>query len=248
MASALTIHRSTVGMKALVAITGLILFGFLIGHLAGNLLIFAGYETYNGYAHALKSNFPLLWGTRVTLIVAVIGHIVFTMKLAGRNAGARGSRYKKKTDQVTSYAARTMVLTGPLLAAYIVFHLAHFTVPGLDLGGEHSVINAYGNFIRGFRVPWVAGIYIFANLMLALHLFHGAWSALQSLGAGHPRYNPLRQKLAIGVAVLIAGGNVFLPIAVLTGLAGSDEQLALSDQHPLGPDAPETASTISEAE
>ncbi|MFK7984909.1 MAG: succinate dehydrogenase cytochrome b subunit [Sandaracinaceae bacterium] len=236
MSSALTLHRSTVGKKALVAITGLVLFGFVIGHLAGNLILFAGYEAFNGYAHTLKSTLPLLWGTRITLLVSVIVHIALTMSLAGRNTAARGSRYKKKKDQVTSYAARTMVLSGPLLAGFILFHLAHFTVPGLDLGGEHEAVNAYGNLVRGFRVPWVAGIYIFANAMLGLHLFHGAWSALQSVGAGHPKYNPMRKTAAMGLALAISAGNIFIPISVLTGITGSDEQLQLSDQHPLGPD------------
>lgn len=236
MSSALTLHRSTVGKKALVAITGLILFGFVIGHLSGNLILFAGYEAFNGYAHMLKSTLPLLWGTRIVLLASVVTHIALTVSLAGRNTAARGSRYKKKKDQVTSYAARTMVLTGPLLAAFILFHLAHFTVPGLSLGGEHEAVNAYGNLVRGFRVPWVAGIYIFANAMLGLHLFHGAWSALQSVGAGHPKYNPMRKAAAMGLAVAISAGNIFIPISVLTGITGSDEQLQLSDQHPLGPD------------
>ena len=148
MASALTIHRSTVGMKALVALTGLIMFGFLIVHMAGNLLILLGYEAFNGYAHTIKSNAPLLWGTRIVLTVSVVLHIALTVRLATRNSGARTSRYhtpKGRRDQVTSYAARTMVWSGPILAAYILFHLAHFTVPGLDLGGEFSATNAYGN-------------------------------------------------------------------------------------------------------
>lgn len=244
MASALTIHRSTVGMKALVALTGLIMFGFLIVHMAGNLLILLGYEAFNGYAHTIKSNAPLLWGTRIVLTVSVVLHIALTVRLATRNSGARTSRYhtpKGRRDQVTSYAARTMVWSGPILAAYILFHLAHFTVPGLDLGGEFSAANAYGNFIRGFRVPWVAAIYIVANLMLGLHLFHGAWSALQSLGASHPRYDGMRKRAAIGVALLITAGNVFLPSSVFLRLVGTDAQLAASDAHPLG--APDVGDT-----
>lgn len=241
MASALTLHKTTIGKKALVAITGLILFGFVIGHLAGNLLVLAGYETYNAYAAGLKANLPLLWGVRVVLLVSVALHIYLTLSLAGRNAGARSTRYQRpRQDQVTTYAARTMVLTGPLLLAYILFHLAHFTVPGLDIGGEFDVHNVYGNLVRGFRVPWVAGIYIFATLMLGLHLYHGAWSALQSVGAGHPRYNPMREKAAMGLAVLITLGNVLIPVSVLTGLVGSDAELAESDAHPLGEDLAET--------
>lgn len=238
MQTALTLTRSTIGTKAIVAVTGLILFGFVIGHLVGNLLVFAGYETYNAYAAGLKANPGLLWGVRIVLLGSVGLHIWGTLKLAGRNAQARSTPYKKaRQDQVTSYAARTMVLTGPLLFAYILFHLAHFTAPGLDLGGEFDHANVYGNLVRGFRVWWVSAIYIFANILLGLHLFHGAWSALQSLGANHPKYNPLRKRLAVGLALFVAGGNVFLPVAVMTKLVGSDEQLAESEMHPLGPDA-----------
>ncbi|MEQ8727718.1 MAG: succinate dehydrogenase cytochrome b subunit [Sandaracinaceae bacterium] len=240
MQRALTLTRSTVGMKAVIAVTGLILFGFVIGHLAGNTLLFAGYEAFNGYAASLKGNPALLWGVRSVLLVSVVAHIALTMKLAGRNSSARPTAYKKaRQDQITTYAARTMVISGPLLFAYILFHLAHFTVPGLDLGGEHDVVNVYGNVVRGFRVPWVAGIYIFANILLGLHLFHGAWSALQSLGANHPKYNPLRKRLAIGFALVVAGGNIFIPVAVMTRVVGDDEQLAASDMHPLGAPEPQ---------
>lgn len=236
MQRALTLTQSTVGTKAIVAVTGLILFGFVIGHLLGNLLVFAGYETYNAYAASLKATPALLWGVRALLLVSVAAHIAMSMKLAGRNSQARATAYQKaRQDQVTTYAARTMVLSGPLLLAYILFHLAHFTVPGLDLGGEFSHENVYGNLVRGFRVWWVSAIYIFANILLGLHLFHGAWSALQSLGANHPKYNPLRRRVAVGLALFVAAGNVFLPIAVMSRLVGSDEQLALSDAHPLGP-------------
>jgi succinate dehydrogenase / fumarate reductase cytochrome b subunit len=251
MSAAMTLTRSTIGIKAIVALTGLILFGFVIVHMAGNMIVFAGYEAYNHYGAAIKANPPLLWGTRIVLLVSVITHIALTMKLAGRNASARPEGYRgdpRRKDQITTYAARTMVISGPLLAAYILFHLLHFTVPGLDLGGAHDAVNVYGNLVRGFRVPWVAGIYIFANILLGLHLFHGAWSALQSLGASHPKYNPLRQRLAIGLAVVIAGGNIFLPVAVLARLVGSAEELAQSDLHPLGADDASAASTPGEVE
>lgn len=240
MSAAMTLTRSTIGIKAIVALTGLILFGFVIVHMAGNMIVFAGYEAYNHYGAAIKANPPLLWGTRIVLLVSVVTHIALTMKLARRNASARTDRYQGKPgrkDQITTYAARTMVISGPLLLAYIVFHLLHFTAPGLSLGGLHDPINVYGNLVRGFREPWVAGVYIFANILLGLHLFHGVWSALQSVGASHPQYNPIRQKVAVGLAVVIAGGNIFLPIAVQARLVGSAEELRESDLHPLGPES-----------
>lgn len=230
MQRALTITRSTIGQKAVVAVTGLILFGFVIGHLAGNLLVLVGPGAYNAYAAGLKANLPLLWGVRITLLVAVVTHVGLTVRLARRNAMARSSRYKKpRKDQLTSYAARTMTISGPLLFLYIVFHIAHLTAPGLDLGHAFDVHNPYANLIFGFRVWWVSAIYIFANFLLGLHLFHGAWSALQSLGAQHRSYDPLRKRVALALALFIAGGNIFLPIAVQARLVGSAEQLQESE-------------------
>jgi succinate dehydrogenase / fumarate reductase cytochrome b subunit len=216
MQRALALTQTTVGKKALVAVTGAILFGFVIGHLAGNLLLLAGPDTYNAYAAGLKANPALLWGVRLLLLVSVVVHVAMTMQLAGRNSSARPTAYKKaRQDLVTSYAARTMVLTGPLLFAYILFHLAHFTAPGLSIGGEFDPQNVYMNVVYGFRVPWVSAIYIFANILLGLHLYHGGWSLFQSLGANHPKYNRLRKGAAISLALLISAGNVFIPLAVM---------------------------------
>ena len=123
-----------------------------------------------------------------------------------------------------------MVISGPLLALYLIFHIAHFTAPGLDLGGEFHPHNVYRNFVLGFRVWWVSAIYIFANILLGLHLYHGAWSALQSLGAQHPNYDKLRHRVAATVALVLAGGNVLLPIAVQTQVVGSPAQIAQSER------------------
>lgn len=225
----MTLARSTIAQKAIVAITGLILFGFVIVHLAGNMLLFVGPAEYNAYAMGIKGNLPLLWGARITLLTSVVLHIGLTVRLARRAARARPDGYRRRQqDLVITYAARTMVLTGPLLALYLIFHIAHFTAPGLDLGGRFSDTNVYANVVRGFRVWWVSGIYMFANFLLGLHLYHGAWSALQSLGAQHERWDKLRNRAAIGLALVISVGNVFIPFAAQTGLIGSDDQLAES--------------------
>lgn len=216
MQRALALTQTNVGKKALVAVTGAILFGFVIAHLAGNLILFAGPDAYNAYAAGLKGNPPLLWGVRILLLVSLVVHVTLTVQLAGRNARARPTPYQKpRKDLVTSYAARTMPLTGPLLFAYILFHLAHFTAPGLSIGGNFDPSNVYMNVIQGFRVWWVSAIYIFANILLGLHLYHGGWSLFQSVGANHPKFNPWRKRGAIALALLVSGGNVFLPIAVM---------------------------------
>jgi len=233
MHRALTLWGSSIGQKAIVAVTGLILIGFLTGHLAGNLLVFAGPEAFNGYAAALHAKPPLVWGTRVVVLLAFVVHIRLTILLARRNAAARPVGYSKaRQDQLTTYAARTMILSGPLLGAYVVFHLAHFTVPGLDLGGPFSHTNIYLNLVRGFRIWWVSAIYIFANFLLGLHLYHGAWSALQTLGLQHPKWDALRQRLAVGFGVLVAAGFISIPIAVQARIVGTEEQLTESASFP----------------
>lgn len=223
MQSALSLTQTTVGKKALVAVTGAILFGFVIGHLAGNLILLLGPDAYNAYAAGIKGNPPLLWGVRLTLIVSVIVHVALTVQLAGRNAQARPTPYQRpRQDMVTTYAARTMVLSGPILFLYILFHIAHFTAPGLSLGGSFDPDNVYMNVVQGFRVWWVSAIYIFANILLGLHLYHGGASLFQSLGANHPRYNVWRQRGAIALALFVAGGNVFIPVAVMTRLIDAE--------------------------
>jgi succinate dehydrogenase / fumarate reductase cytochrome b subunit len=223
MAGAVALTKTTIGQKALVALTGAILFGFVLGHLAGNLTMFAGPEAYNGYAEALKANLPLLWGVRTTLLVSVIVHIALTVKLASRNAGARAVGYRKaREDLVTTYAARTMILSGPILFLFIVFHIAHFTAPGLGIGFEFDVANPFGNLVQSFRVWWISAIYIFANVLLGMHLYHGGWSILQSLGANHRRYNAWAKRGAIALALLVSAGNVGLPIAVMFGVVDLD--------------------------
>ncbi len=217
MQRALSLTQTTIGKKALVAVTGAILFGFVIGHLAGNLILLIGPDAYNAYAAGIKGNPALLWGTRITLVVAVVVHLVLTLQLAGRNASARPTPYQKpRQDMVTTYAARTMVLSGPIVFLYLLFHLAHFTAPGLSIGGSFDPENVYMNVVQGFRVWWVSAIYIFANILLGLHLYHGGWSLFQSLGANHPRYNLLRRRAAIALALFVSVGNVSIPIMVMT--------------------------------
>lgn len=219
MQRALSLTQTTIGKKALVAVTGAILFGFVIGHLAGNLILLAGPDAYNAYAAGLKGNPPLLWGVRITLLVSVLVHVVLTMQLAGRNAQARPTPYQKpRQDLVTTYAARTMVLSGPIVFLYILFHIAHFTAPGLSIGGNFDPENVYLNVVHGFGVWWVSAIYIFANILLGLHLYHGGWSLFQSLGANHPKYNVWRTRAAVALALFVSGGNVFIPVAVMTHL------------------------------
>lgn len=219
MERTLTFHDASIGKKALVALTGLILFGFVIGHMLGNLQVFLGPAALNGYAESLRKLGPLLWAARLVLLASVVLHISLSMSLVAQADRARGVGYRLKQSLATTYAARTMKWTGPLLAAFILYHLAHFTWPGVAMGPYvHEPHDVYANFVNGFRVPWVVAIYLVAQVLLGLHLYHGAWSLFQTLGLNHPRYNRLREALPRAVAMTVVTGNCAMPLAVLTGI------------------------------
>ncbi len=222
------IHRAArfweapIGKKVVMAITGLILFGYVIGHLLGNLQIYsADHQQINRYAAFLHNpaNVIPLWVIRAALLAAVILHIVSAVQLWLQNRAARPLSYKKKADVPTSYAARTMRWSGVIVGAFIVFHILHLTVgsvlPIREIAANEPDVRS--NVITGFQNPLVAGFYILAMILLCMHLYHGLWSMFQSMGFSHPRYTPLLKKGAALVAILIAIGNISIPIAVLTG-------------------------------
>lgn len=213
----LALLTSSIGLKAMMAVTGLAMVLFLIGHLLANLLVFSGPEAINAYSKWLHDNPGLLWGARLGLLAAVTVHILAAGKLSAENMQARSTRYAKKVDAVTNYAARTMVWSGPILLLFIVYHLAHLTFGVTPGPFKHSSTDVYANVVQGFSVPLVAYFYAFANLCLGLHLFHGLWSMFQTLGINHPSYNFHLRALAVTITVFVAGGNIFIPLAVLSG-------------------------------
>ncbi|MCB9765857.1 MAG: succinate dehydrogenase cytochrome b subunit [Alphaproteobacteria bacterium] len=218
-----SLYGSTIGKKAVMAVTGLIIFGFTIGHMAGNLLVFLGPDAINSYAEGLHHNAPLLWGTRITLLFAIPLHAWSAIALVRRSAAARPSRYKHHKAQAATYASRTMKYGGFILLAFIVYHILHYTlhVPNpefaalVDDQGRHDV---YTMVVTGFSNPVVVGAYLIAMASLGLHLSHGAWSMLQTLGLNHPKYNALRKTAAVTLAVLLIAGFSSVPIAVITGI------------------------------
>jgi succinate dehydrogenase / fumarate reductase, cytochrome b subunit len=215
----LTLTDTTIGKKALLAVSGVVLFGFVIVHMLGNLQVFLGPEVYNHYAEAAKGNPVVLYGARLVLLVAVLTHIVLVVQLYRRSLTARPIGYRVKKNLATSYAGATMKYSGPALLLYILFHLAHFTAPGISLGNyEHSPIDVYGNVVNAFQIPWVALLYVSANLLLGMHLYHGAYSLLQSLGLNHPRYNTGARRGARAFALIVTVGNVAMPLSVLFGI------------------------------
>ena len=232
-------YRTTIGKKMVMAVSGLVLVGFVLGHLLGNLQIFLeltgpnnGRHALNSYAHLLHSLPALLWGTRILLIVAVVAHFLSAFALIQQNRRARPQGYRVTTYQKTSFAARTLRWGGVIILAFIVYHIGHLTLgmlkPGLErvAGGALAVdgyghIDVYANVIRGFQVEWVAAAYIVANGLLGFHLYHGVWSMLQTLGVSHSVLNDNRRdrrKLAAAFfGLFVAAGNISIPVAVLAG-------------------------------
>jgi len=218
-------YAAPIGKKAVMAVTGLILVGYVIAHLLGNLQIYSSNrEQINIYAAFLHnpSNAAALWAARAILLLAVVLHIVAATQLWLQNRAARPVSYYKKDDVPTSYAARTMVWSGPIIAAFVIFHILHLTVgavlPTHDLGGNPATPDVRYNVITGFQNYAVSGFYIFAMVLLCMHLYHGVWSMCQSMGISHPRYTRRIKKFSAILAILIAIGNCSIPIAVMLGL------------------------------
>ena len=210
------LYGSTLGKKYLMAFTGLLLFGFVLGHMAGNLQLYLGAEIYNAYAHKLQSLGVLLWLIRAVLLSIVAVHIFVAVQLWLRNRRSRPVKYRVFNPPAVDYAARTMVWSGPIILLFIMYHLADFTIGWANPDFIRG--DVYHNVISSFRVWWIAGIYILANLMLAIHLYHGLWSLFQTFGWDHPRFGNTRRWFAIGFAMLIGAANISMPLAVLTGV------------------------------
>ena len=202
------------------AVTGLIGVGFVIGHMSGNLLAFAGPDEINAYAHFLKSTGELLWILRAVLIVAVILHIVAAVQLTRQNRAARPVGYAQREPQVSTWAARTMRWGGVLLLIFIVLHILHFTTGDWRPSGTFSRTDVYSNIVLSFRIWWVTLFYVVAMIALFLHLYHGAWSSVRSLGMSQPSARPLHRTVALGVAVLLWVGFTIVPVAVFLRLIG----------------------------
>lgn len=209
--------QTTVGKKAIMAVTGIILFGFVIGHLLGNLQIFQGPEKLDHYAVALRKLGPLLWATRVILLLSVLLHIWSSFQLWSGHREARPVKYVKKANIASTYASRTMYWSGPIVLAFVIYHLLNFTFGSVHPGGPFVHGQVYNNVISSFQVWPVSVFYIIAMLMLCLHLYHGLWSLFQTLGFSHPAYTPAIQVLAKIIAILIAIGYISMPLSVLLG-------------------------------
>jgi succinate dehydrogenase / fumarate reductase cytochrome b subunit len=220
MARTAALFQSVVGKKIVMAVTGFVLFGFVTVHMVGNLQIFLGQERLDAYGKFLHENVELLWPARIVLALSVILHVLAAWQLTLlNNFKARPLAYVKKTALSSTYAARTMVWSGPIIAFFVVYHIMHFTL--LNAQGGMVEGHVYENVIRGFSVPAIAGFYMLANILLATHLYHGVWSLFQTLGFNHPRYTPGLKLFAKVFGCVIGLGNCSIPLAVLTGILRS---------------------------
>lgn len=224
-----TLYSSTIGKKFIAAVTGLILFGFLLGHVAGNLKVFTG-STEAGVPHideygqflkvAGKPFLPAmagLWIARLVLLGSVVMHIVVVVQLAFRNLEARPVGYVKSKKASSSLAALWMMFSGGLIAFFIVFHLLHFTVGVIPVGEfKHGAI--YENLYSSFRNPLISLFYVAVMGVLGFHLYHGVWSLFQTLGIDNPDRNKSLRLFAIIATLGIVVGFALVPLAFLTGM------------------------------
>jgi succinate dehydrogenase / fumarate reductase, cytochrome b subunit len=223
---ALTLYRSTIGKKAIMAVTGLVLVGFVIGHMAGNLQQFLGPAKMNAYAAFLKSTGELLWLVRLGLLAATVLHVLMAWQLTQIKRAARPVGYTKREPQVSTLASRSMRWGGVLLLLFIVFHILHFTTGTVFPMASQpdaqypafSHTDVYGNVVSAFRNPWVVAFYVVAMLFLMLHLFHGAWSSVRTLGLNKPSRDPLHRRISTVIAVVVWLGFTAIPVAVLLGV------------------------------
>ncbi|MFL5488821.1 MAG: succinate dehydrogenase cytochrome b subunit [Gemmatimonadaceae bacterium] len=207
-------YGSMVGKKAIMGVTGLIGIGFVILHSLGNLLVFRGPDAINSYSRFLKGTGELLWTLRVVLIVAVILHVVVAVQLTRQSRAARPIAYTKREAQVATVASRTMRWGGALLFIFIALHILHFTTGTLRPAGVYTPADVYTNVVTSFRIWWVALLYVIAMLALGLHLLHGTWSSVRSIGISPPSPQPLQKRLSLVIALLIWAAFTAVPVAV----------------------------------
>ncbi len=217
------LFSTSIGRKLMMAVTGVLLLGFLVAHMLGNMIVFQGQDALNAYADWLTGH-PMLWIARAHLLAFFALHTYLGVRLATENRIARPTRYQHRTrHQASTPASRYMILTGLVVLAFVAYHLAHFTFGAVDPGypalvddqGRHDV---YGMIVHGFRQPWIVGTYVVAMLLLGTHLIHGARSLFQTLGLNHESFNVIIRVMTLGLVMLIVLGNISIPLFVYFGL------------------------------
>lgn len=231
------VYRSAVGKKAVMAVTGIILFGFVLVHMVGNLHLYEGSHPVvvdgktkmvpyiNEYGTFLRQvgapavpPHAALWIARFVLLAAVLLHLWAAWQVTMLNRAARPQRYERPQVVHTTYAARTMRWGGVIILLFVIFHILNLTTGTVHPGGPFVEGDVRSNMVTGFSVWYVALFYVVAQVALGFHLYHGLWSMFQSLGWNHPRFNSWRNAFAHAFAWIITLGNISFPLAVFFGL------------------------------
>lgn len=215
-------YNSTIGMKVVMALTGLALYGFLFAHMAGNLQVYLGEEEFNRYPVLLHTSTEVLWGMRLGLLGAFIGHVVSAIRLSMLSAAARPVGYQKQTHSAANLSSKTMRFSGMLLLAFVIYHLLHLTTGHLHgdfkiQEGLH-VNDVFHNVISAFSNPIVAVGYMVVQVFIGAHLYHAAVSMFRTLGLSGERQLGLAAGISRAVVGAIVLGNLSIPLAVLTGI------------------------------
>lgn len=225
MRKVLGLYHTSIGKKVLMATTGIVLAGFVLVHMIGNLKIYQGAVKYDAYAVGLREfgapflgHGQFLWIARIVLLACVGIHIVAAIQLTRMSWAARPVGYRKGNSLEFSYASRTMRWGGLIVGLFVVYHLLHLTTGTLHPEFEHGAV--YANVVAGFSVWWVSAIYVAAMIALGFHLYHGLWSMTQTLAIENPRVKRWRRPVSAAFALVVVVGNISIPVAVLTGVVG----------------------------
>ncbi|MCC6806810.1 MAG: succinate dehydrogenase cytochrome b subunit [Deltaproteobacteria bacterium] len=222
MKALLAIVQSNLGQKLIMAATGVALFAFVFQHMIGHLIMFAGADAYNTYAGEMQA-LRFKWPARLALLVAVALHILAAVSLTRRNRAARPEAYAKNKNTGASLSSRTMIVSGFLLAAFIVYHILHFTIgvthPEVfaleDRFGRHDV---YTGMLRAFEDPRLVAMYLAAMALLCMHLAHGVASFLRTLGLMNERFRKAEERFSVASAALVFIGFASVPLAIVLGI------------------------------
>lgn len=207
-------------LKVIMAISGAVWLGFLVGHLGTNIRVFAGADVINSHYAGIKSNPLLFWGVRVVLALSIIAHSTAAFLLTRRSHAARPVGYEKRAPMASTLASRSMKWSGPLVGVFIIYHLLHLTGgQAMPPGTSFASDNQYANIVSSLSLWPVALVYVVSLVLLSVHLWHGATAALLSVGFRHPRHTAGVQRAALLLVALIIGGMLSIPIGVLLGWA-----------------------------
>lgn len=222
---AISLTRSTIGKKVIMAVTGLIWIGYVVVHMYGNLKVFLGAEAFDSYAEGLRTlgepllgHSHLLLIARLVLIISLVLHVWAAVSLYGLARRARGTRYSVYRTQQANVAALSIRYGGLAILLFILYHLMHFTwgVPGVH--SDFRPGHPYHNLVVGFQSWPVVIVYLLALVALGLHLYHGTWSMFQTLGLNNRTYSRLLRLVALGLALVVSLGFAIVPLAVLFGM------------------------------